>query len=145
MPKVLGPCGLNAMHVHRATEMQFNVGPSMIESNFIEQNSLGVVTNIKEAGTASFFPRGAFHMERNLNCTPTTFVSAFPSKDFARGDLSDLVSFGSSILNATFDGLGTENLIQTGANLGSIVRGTAECRAACGLADDYDFKCVDRT
>jgi len=136
---VLGPCGVNAMHTHKTTELQINVGPGRIRSDFIELNNAPTVTNIKVPGTATIFPQGSIHMERNLDCYPTTFFSAFPDKDFSRIDMAQLVNFGSEILNATFAGLGTENLNQTGVAQGSVLRGIQECRQTCGLPDDYDF------
>jgi len=136
---VLGPCGLNSMHTHRTTELQINVGPGRIRSDFIETNGLSTVTNVKVPGTASIFPEGSIHMERNLDCFPTTFLSAFPDKDFSRIDMAQIVNFGSEILNATFAGLGTESLNATGVNQGAVLRGVAECRQQCGLPDDYDF------
>lgn len=136
---VMGPCGINSMHTHRTTELQINVGPGRIRSDFIETNGASTVTNIKVPGTATIFPEGSIHMERNLDCFPTTFFSAFPDKDFGRIDMAQIVNFGSDILNATFAGLGNENLAATGVDQGSVLRGVAECRAACGLPDDYDF------
>jgi len=136
---VLGPCGLNTMHTHRGTEMQVNVGPGWIRSDFIENNNLQVISNVKEPGTVNFFPSGSIHMERNLNCTPTTFFSSFPNKDFGRIDMFDIVNFGPQILNATFNNLGTENLVVTGAAVGGIRRGIQECLTACNLPADYDF------
>ncbi|GJJ14281.1 hypothetical protein Clacol_008545 [Clathrus columnatus] len=136
---VLGPCGLNTMHTHRTTEMQINVGPGTIESMFIELNGLQVVNNTKPPGTVTIFPEGSIHMEMNTECVPTTFFSAFPDKDFGRIDMAQIVNFGSEILNATFFGLGTEGLLATGVDQGSVLRGPAECRQRCGLPDDYDF------
>lgn len=127
------------MHTHRTTELQINVGPGRIRSDFIETNGLSTVTNVKVPGTASIFPEGSIHMERNLDCFPTTFFSAFPNKDFSRIDMAQIVNFGADILNATFAGLGTESLNATGVNQGAVLRGVAECRQQCGLPDDYDF------
>ncbi|GJJ14282.1 hypothetical protein Clacol_008546 [Clathrus columnatus] len=136
---VLGPCGVNAMHTHRTTELQINIGPGRIRSDFIETNNGQVITNVKVPGTATIFPEGSIHMERNLDCYPTTFFSAFPDKDFNRVDMAQIVNFGAEILNATFAGLGSENLNATGVEQGSVLRGIAECRQQCGLPDDYDF------
>jgi hypothetical protein len=136
---VMGPCGINAMHTHRTTELQINIGPGRIRSDFIETNGASTVTNVKVPGTATIFPEGSIHMERNLDCFPTTFFSAFPDKDFSRIDMAQIVNFGADILNATFAGLGSESLNATGVNQGSVLRGVAECRAACGLPADYDF------
>lgn len=75
----------------------------------------------------------------NIDCVPTTFFSAFPDSYFAQIYLAQIVNFGADIMNATFAGFGTENLVSPAMDQGAALRGTAECRHRCGLSDDYDF------
>lgn len=74
-----------------------------------------------------------------MDRVPTTFFSAFPDPDFTRIDIAQIVNFGADILNATFAGFGSENLVSPAMDQGVALRGTAECRQRCGLSDDYDF------
>jgi hypothetical protein len=77
----LGPCGFNTPHVHpRAAEMNIVVEGRLFASVTAENGARHMNHTLKKF-EMTVFPAGAIHTEFNPDCTPATFVAAFPNED----------------------------------------------------------------
>lgn len=134
----LEPCGMNTAHVHpRGTELNVVVEGRLV-TNFVQENGVDPRGNTMDTFMMSVFPQGSIHQEYNPDCTPTTFVAAFPDPDAGVGQIAqNFFDLESNVLTATLGGV---NMI-SGADIESFrdlipdnfANGIQECLDRCGI------------
>jgi hypothetical protein len=132
------PCGMNTAHVHpRGTELNIVVQGRLV-TNFVQENTVAPRGNTMDTFQMTVFPQGAIHQEYNPDCTPTTFVAAFPDADAGVGQVAqNFFDLEANVLTATLGGV----TMISGEDLESFrdlipnnfAQGIQECLDRCGI------------
>ncbi|KAG4430079.1 hypothetical protein IFR05_014438 [Cadophora sp. M221] len=135
----LGPCGFNTPHVHpRATELNLVVEGTLFASVTAE-NRARHMSHTLSKWQMTVFPAGAMHTEFNPECTPATFVAAFPNEDPGVGQIAQEY-FG--LENEIVKGSAGGELSIDGADIdkfraaipANVAAGVDSCLAKCGIS-----------
>lgn len=132
------PCGMNTAHVHpRGTELNVVVQGRLV-TNFVQENTVAPRGNTLDTFQMTVFPQGAIHQEYNPDCTPTTFVAAFPDADAGVGQIGqNFFDLEANVVSATLGGV----TMISGEDLESFrdlipdnfAQGIQECLDRCGI------------
>ncbi|KAH6718653.1 RmlC-like cupin domain-containing protein [Leptodontidium sp. MPI-SDFR-AT-0119] len=135
----LGPCGFNTPHVHpRAAELNLVVEGSLFASVTAE-NGARHMSHTLNKWQMTVFPAGAMHTEFNPECTPATFVAAFPNEDPGVGQIAqEYFSLENEIVKGSAGG----ELSIDGADIdkfraaipANVAAGVDSCLAKCGIS-----------
>ncbi|KAG4422080.1 hypothetical protein IFR04_004821 [Cadophora malorum] len=135
----LGPCGFNTPHVHpRAAELNLIIEGRLFASVTAE-NGARHMNHTLSKYQMTVFPAGAVHTEFNPDCTPATFVAAFPHEDPGVGQIAELY-FG--LENEIVSGSAGGEVSVDGADIdtfrklipANVAAGVDSCLAKCGIA-----------
>ncbi|KAF8500564.1 RmlC-like cupin domain-containing protein, partial [Hysterangium stoloniferum] len=134
LQQVMGPCGLNAPHVHpRANEILLNIGGGQLMTQFIQENGDRVVTNALSPGMAIVYPKGAIHFQQNIGCEPVTFIASFDFIDAGVSQIvKNLLNLDQEVVSANLGNIGMQTLRHLTIP-DNIVLGAQSCLDKCGI------------